>query len=42
MLGIGGRPAVSGLWQPMRNMDEARRMWETSERLTGVRSHTAS
>ncbi|OZD08531.1 short chain dehydrogenase [Rhodococcus sp. 06-235-1A] len=34
---IGGPPAELGLWKPLRSMDDARRLWEASEQLTGVR-----
>ncbi|MCJ0890699.1 SDR family oxidoreductase [Rhodococcus sp. ARC_M5] len=34
---IGGPPAEVELWKPLRNMDDARRLWEASEQLTGVR-----
>ncbi|QII06897.1 SDR family NAD(P)-dependent oxidoreductase [Rhodococcoides fascians A25f] len=34
---IGGPPAEVGLWKPLRNMDDARRLWEASEELTGAR-----
>lgn len=33
---IGGRPALlPTLWPPMRNLDDARRLWDESERLIG-------
>ncbi|GAB2886250.1 SDR family oxidoreductase [Streptomyces mayteni] len=34
---VGGAPARQELWPPMRDMDEARRVWELSERLVGAR-----
>ncbi|AJW39839.1 oxidoreductase/Short-chain dehydrogenase [Rhodococcus sp. B7740] len=34
---IGGPPTEVGMWKPMRSMDDARRLWEVSEQLTGVR-----
>ncbi|CCQ17225.1 Short-chain dehydrogenase/reductase SDR [Rhodococcus sp. AW25M09] len=34
---IGGPPAQVELWKPLRSTDAARRMWEASEELTGVR-----
>jgi len=34
---IGGPPARQALWTPMQNMDDARRLWEESERLVGAR-----
>jgi NAD(P)-dependent dehydrogenase (short-subunit alcohol dehydrogenase family) len=33
---VGGPPARQALWPPMRNMDDARRLWELSERITGL------
>jgi NAD(P)-dependent dehydrogenase (short-subunit alcohol dehydrogenase family) len=39
---IGGPPAVTTLWQPMRSMDDAQKLWEESERLIAVHSRTAS
>jgi NAD(P)-dependent dehydrogenase (short-subunit alcohol dehydrogenase family) len=39
---IGGRPTVTEMWAPMRDRGDARRMWDESEHLTGVRAHTAS
>jgi NAD(P)-dependent dehydrogenase (short-subunit alcohol dehydrogenase family) len=39
---IGGRAAVAEMWAPMRNMGDARRMWDESERLTGMRLQPAS
>lgn len=33
---MGGRPALlPALWPPMRNLDDARRLWDESERLIG-------
>lgn len=34
---IGGPPTEVGMWKPMRRMDDARRLWDASEHLTGVR-----
>jgi NAD(P)-dependent dehydrogenase (short-subunit alcohol dehydrogenase family) len=34
---VGGPPAERPLWEPLRDMDAARRVWEESERLVGVR-----
>ncbi len=34
---LRGAPAQQELWAPLRNMDDARRLWEASERLVGVR-----
>ncbi|TDC76633.1 SDR family oxidoreductase [Streptomyces hainanensis] len=34
---VGGAPARQKLWAPLRDMDEAHRLWETSERLIGAR-----
>lgn len=34
---LGGPPARIELWSPMQIMDDARRLWEASERLVGVR-----
>jgi NAD(P)-dependent dehydrogenase (short-subunit alcohol dehydrogenase family) len=35
---IGGPPALlEALWSPLQSMDDARRLWEESERLIGVR-----
>jgi len=34
---VGGPPARQELWAPLRRMDDARRVWEVSERLVGVR-----
>ena len=33
---ISGPPAEVAWWKPLREMDEARRLWEVSEALTGV------
>lgn len=33
---IGGPPARQEFWAPMTNMDDARQLWELSERLIGV------
>ncbi|MCO5997758.1 SDR family oxidoreductase [Actinoallomurus rhizosphaericola] len=35
--GLGGAPARQEPWAPLRDMDDARRLWEASERLVGVR-----
>ncbi|GAA0336634.1 SDR family oxidoreductase [Actinoallomurus spadix] len=35
--GLGGAPAQQELWAPLRDLDDARRIWEASERLVGVR-----
>jgi NAD(P)-dependent dehydrogenase (short-subunit alcohol dehydrogenase family) len=34
---VGGPPARRELWAPMRSLDDARRVWEVSERLVGAR-----
>ncbi|MFE7980345.1 SDR family oxidoreductase [Streptomyces shenzhenensis] len=34
---LRGAPAQQELWAPLRSMDDARRLWEASERLVGVR-----
>ncbi|GAA0983848.1 hypothetical protein GCM10009555_056420 [Acrocarpospora macrocephala] len=34
---LGGAPARRDLWPPPRGMDDARRLWEVSEGLVGVR-----
>ncbi|PSL37361.1 short-subunit dehydrogenase [Labedella gwakjiensis] len=34
---IGGAPARSGLWKPLRDMDAARRLWDVSVDLVGAR-----
>ena len=34
---VGGAPGQQQLWPPLRSMDEARKVWEVSERLVGVR-----
>ncbi|TMU96608.1 SDR family oxidoreductase [Streptomyces sp. DASNCL29] len=34
---LGGAPAQQELWAPLRDMGDARRLWEASERLVGVR-----
>lgn len=34
---IGGPPALQTLWTPTQSMDDARRLWEESEQLVGVR-----
>lgn len=34
---VGGPPVRQELWAPLRRMDDARRVWEVSERLVGVR-----
>jgi NAD(P)-dependent dehydrogenase (short-subunit alcohol dehydrogenase family) len=33
---VGGAPAQRELWPPLRNMADAQKLWETSERLVGV------
>jgi NAD(P)-dependent dehydrogenase (short-subunit alcohol dehydrogenase family) len=35
--GVGGAPAQQDLWAPLRDMTDAHRLWEVSERLVGVR-----
>ena len=35
---VGGAPVELALWSPLTQMDDARRLWETSERLVGARS----
>jgi hypothetical protein len=32
-----GPPGRLGFWPPMRNMVDARRLWELSEEMVGVR-----
>lgn len=34
---VGGPPARQDLWAPFRDLDDARRLWEVSESLVGVR-----
>ncbi|RKN09414.1 SDR family oxidoreductase [Streptomyces radicis] len=34
---LRGAPALRELWAPLRDMDEARRVWDVSEELVGVR-----
>ncbi|MCU7728389.1 SDR family oxidoreductase [Actinoplanes sp. KI2] len=34
---VGGAPAQRELWAPLRRDDDARRLWEVSERLVGAR-----
>ncbi|MGW2095348.1 SDR family oxidoreductase [Promicromonospora sukumoe] len=34
---LGGRPAEQQMYAPLRGVEEAARVWEASERLTGVR-----
>ena len=34
---MGGGPAVQKLWSPLKNMDDARRIWDVSEGLVGAR-----
>ena len=34
---VGGAPTQVELWSPLRNMDDARRLWEESAQLIGVR-----
>ncbi|TQK20604.1 NAD(P)-dependent dehydrogenase (short-subunit alcohol dehydrogenase family) [Microbacterium sp. SLBN-154] len=33
---VGGAPAKIELWEPLQNMDDARRLWEASEQLVGI------
>jgi NAD(P)-dependent dehydrogenase (short-subunit alcohol dehydrogenase family) len=33
---VGGPPAASQLWTPLRNMDDAHRMWDASSSLVGA------
>jgi len=35
---LAGPPAQVPLWSPLRDMAEARRLWDVSEQLTGVRA----
>ncbi|MDR6508114.1 SDR family oxidoreductase [Arthrobacter oryzae] len=35
---VGGPPAVKELWAPLRDMDDAHRIWEVSEHLVGMRA----
>lgn len=35
--GVGGRPGELRPWKPLRSADDAARVWELSEQLTGVR-----
>lgn len=35
---VGGPPKVQELWPPLRDKDDARRIWDVSERLIGVRT----
>jgi NAD(P)-dependent dehydrogenase (short-subunit alcohol dehydrogenase family) len=35
---LGGPPAEVPFWSPLRDMAEARRLWDVSEQLTGVRA----
>lgn len=35
--GAGGRPGELALWAPLRSLEDAARLWEVSEELTGVR-----
>jgi NAD(P)-dependent dehydrogenase (short-subunit alcohol dehydrogenase family) len=39
--GLGGAPAERPLYRPLRSTDDARRVWELSERLTGTSFPTA-
>jgi NAD(P)-dependent dehydrogenase (short-subunit alcohol dehydrogenase family) len=34
---IGGPPSLQSLWTPLNSLRDARRMWEVSERLVGVK-----
>jgi NAD(P)-dependent dehydrogenase (short-subunit alcohol dehydrogenase family) len=34
---LGGAPALQELWTPLTDMDDARRLWDESERLVGAR-----
>jgi NAD(P)-dependent dehydrogenase (short-subunit alcohol dehydrogenase family) len=34
---LGGPPALQELWAPLTDMDDARRLWDESERLVGTR-----
>ena len=34
---VGGAPALREPWAPLRSDDDARRLWEVSERLVGAR-----
>ncbi|WP_104182322.1 SDR family oxidoreductase [Arthrobacter sp. B0490] len=34
----GGPPALQEFWTPLRDMDDARRIWEVSEQLVGIRA----
>ncbi|MPY10831.1 SDR family oxidoreductase [Arthrobacter bussei] len=36
----GGPPALQGFWAPLRDMDDARRLWEASEQLVGTRANS--
>lgn len=36
----GGPPAVQQLWPPLRDLEDARRLWDVSERLVGLRAST--
>jgi NAD(P)-dependent dehydrogenase (short-subunit alcohol dehydrogenase family) len=36
LAGLSGAPAQQELWAPLRSMDDARRLWEASERLAGM------
>jgi NAD(P)-dependent dehydrogenase (short-subunit alcohol dehydrogenase family) len=35
----GGPPTLQEFWAPLRDMDDARRVWEVSERLVGTRAN---
>jgi NAD(P)-dependent dehydrogenase (short-subunit alcohol dehydrogenase family) len=35
----GGPPGAQSLWKPLRSADDATRLWDVSERLTGVAYH---
>lgn len=36
----GGPPALQEFWRPLRDMDDARRLWEASEQLVGTRANS--
>jgi NAD(P)-dependent dehydrogenase (short-subunit alcohol dehydrogenase family) len=36
----GGPPALQEFWAPLRDMDDARRLWEASEQLVGTRANS--
>ncbi|MEQ3549650.1 SDR family oxidoreductase [Pseudonocardia nematodicida] len=35
--GVGGAPGEQKLWPPLQSMDDARRLWDLSEKLVGMR-----